>query len=96
MEKRQLDSSRSDDFSLLRIDLDLDLEKKAPKSWKRERIEGLRARINLLRCPPSTNLRAKPLPLENGHFEGFEVKPKKMEEKPWERRVGAAAFIAQI
>jgi len=25
--------------------------RKAPKSWKRERIDGLRARINLLRCP---------------------------------------------
>jgi hypothetical protein len=37
-EKRQPRSSRFDDSSLLQIDLDLDLEKKAPKSWKRERL----------------------------------------------------------
>jgi hypothetical protein len=71
MKKRQSGSSRSDDFSLLQIDLDLDLEKKAPKSWKRERIEGLRARINLLRCPLAPNPRAKALPPRKWPFLGF-------------------------
>ena len=33
-EKRQPGSSRSDDFSLLQIDLDLDLEKKHPNHGK--------------------------------------------------------------
>jgi hypothetical protein len=38
-------------FSLLRMDLDLDLEKSNQIMEKKERIEGLRARINVLGCP---------------------------------------------
>jgi hypothetical protein len=39
-------------FSLLRMDLDLDLDlEKSNQIMEKKRIEGLRARINVLGCP---------------------------------------------
>jgi hypothetical protein len=67
--KTQPGSSRSG-FSLLYIDLDLDLEKKHPNHGKERRL-GFESENQPLVVPPSTNPRAKPLPLENGHFLGF-------------------------
>jgi hypothetical protein len=54
-------------FSLLRMDLDLDLEKSNQIIEKKERIEGLRARINVLGCP-FNKFKGKISSLENGHF----------------------------
>jgi hypothetical protein len=45
---------------------------------------------------PSTNARAKHLPPRKWPvFRVLRSKPKKMEDEPQGRRVGAAAFIAQ-
>jgi len=68
--------------------VDLDLAR-APND--EERNEDGRACIYHLWCPPSTNPRAKLLPLEFAQFLGFwSSKPEKLEEEMRGRRRGAA------
>ena len=93
MEKRRLGSSRSN-FSLLHVDLDLDLEKNHQNHGKERRLRVWERESTSCDAFFNKSKGKTSPPRKWPLFRVLRLKPEKIEE-PWGRRVGVAAFIAQ-